>query len=48
MIATNALVDEIALESRALRRLSIPSEFDTYHFDARNDRDGPLFPLGSG
>lgn len=47
MLITNALVDEITLESRALGRLLIPSEFDTYHFDARNDRDGPLFPLGS-
>lgn len=45
MLATNALVDKIALESRALGRLSIPSEFDTYHFDACNHKDRLLSPI---
>jgi hypothetical protein len=30
---------------RALYRLSIPGEFDTYHLHACNDRDGQLFPV---
>lgn len=42
---TNALIDDIALGFRALYRLSIPSEFNTYHLHAYNDKDRPLFPI---